>query len=230
MITRRSFLQAAALTTGGAALSPVAQALGRTIRAGENGARPLRFVFFLQGNGMEPGHIQPEGIALAGEPGALEERVLAGHALPRSLEPLQPFADRMTMIHGLSGRVTGPPAHSANFGALGCFPQRQGVFGLCTDRHADVAAAVDLAGVLIVLDLRQVIIDAPDHLVPHEACADPQRDIDRLPQIRQRDSDHQDEKNAHVAQPVEGDAPELLAQVPCQQRGKGPAQRGAEGC
>lgn len=143
MITRRSFLKSAALTAGAAGLSPFACALGRTIRAGEAGAAPLRFVFFLQGNGMEPGQIQPAGIELPAEPGALEDRRLAGHALPRSLEPLQPFADRMTMIHGLSGRVTGPPLHSADFGALGCFPQRQRVYG----ETIDAALAKALPGI-----------------------------------------------------------------------------------
>jgi hypothetical protein len=121
---RRTFLKSAALT-----LSPFANCLGASIRNPE----PLRFVFFLQGNGMQPDHIQPESIALPKEPTELEIRSLDGHAFPESIAPLEPFKDRLSMIHGLSGRVVGPPSHSADFGALGCYPQRQRVFGETID-------------------------------------------------------------------------------------------------
>ncbi len=131
MKTRRHFLKSTALVTGG--LSPFARSLGAIIRAGEAGARPMRFVFFLQGNGIYPNQIQPEGIARPKEPSALEDLPLTGHALPKSIAPLEPFKDRLTLLHGLSGRVAGPPSHSADFGALGCYPQRHHVFGETID-------------------------------------------------------------------------------------------------
>jgi len=131
MKTRRHFLKSAALATGG--LSPFARSLAANIRAGENGKKPMRFVFFLQGNGMYPDQIQPEGIARPKKPGTLEDLSLEGHALPNSIAPLEPFKDRLTLLHGLSNRVAGPPPHSADFGALGCYPQRHHAFGETID-------------------------------------------------------------------------------------------------
>ncbi|MHC4956270.1 MAG: DUF1552 domain-containing protein [Planctomycetota bacterium] len=133
MTTRRDFLRSAAFFTGGATLSLLARSLGATVRASESGSRPLRFVFFLQGNGFYPDEIQPRGIDLPREPTRLEDRPLKGHALPRAIEPLEPFKDRLAIVHGLSARVTGPPPHSANFGALGCYPGRKHAFGETID-------------------------------------------------------------------------------------------------
>ena len=68
MITRRRLLKSAALATGGMTISPLARALGAAARSSESGTRPLRFVFFLQGNGFYPDEIQPEGIERPREP------------------------------------------------------------------------------------------------------------------------------------------------------------------
>ena len=93
----------------------------------------MRFVFFLQGNGIYPNQIQPEGIARPKKPGQLEDLSLDGHTLPTSIAPLEPFKNRLTLLHGLSNRVAGPPSHSADFGALGCYPQRHHAFGETID-------------------------------------------------------------------------------------------------
>lgn len=131
MKSRRQFLKSAALASG--SLSPFANSLAANIRAGEEGLKPLRFVFFLQGNGIYPDQIQPEGIDRPKKPGDLEDLSLEGHPLPKSIAPLEPFKDRLTLLHGLSGRVAGPPSHSADFGALGCYPQRHHAFGETID-------------------------------------------------------------------------------------------------
>lgn len=114
-------------------LSPLARCLEAAVRESEEGIRPLRFVFFLQGNGLYPEQILPEGIKLPDEPNALEERSLDSHNLPTSIDPLEPYKVRMAIVQGLSGRVTGPPPHSADFGALGCYPQRKHAFGETID-------------------------------------------------------------------------------------------------
>jgi len=131
MNSRRHFLKSAALAS--TSLSPFARSLAANIRADQGGQAPMRFVFFLQGNGIYPDQIQPEGIERPKNPSELDDRPLTEHALPKSIAPLEPFKDRLTLLHGLSGRVAGPPPHSADFGALGCFPQRHHVFAETID-------------------------------------------------------------------------------------------------
>ncbi|MDJ0654922.1 MAG: DUF1552 domain-containing protein [Xanthomonadales bacterium] len=163
MTTRRSFLATMAALGGG--LSPLGRCLGAAARQSEAGRRPMRFVFFLQGNGFYPDEIQPEGIALPLEPTALEDRALAGHTLPRAIDPLTPYIDRMAMVHGLSGRVTGPPPHSADFGALGCYPQRKGAFA----ETVDAALAKAFPGIFEHVGLG--ICDIPDASVIYNVSA-----------------------------------------------------------
>ena len=69
---------------------------------------------------MYPDQIQPEGIERPAEPGTLEDRPLVGHKFAPSVAPLEPFADRMAFLHGLSGRVA-LGNHGCGMGALGCF-------------------------------------------------------------------------------------------------------------
>ncbi|MEM7394741.1 MAG: DUF1552 domain-containing protein, partial [Verrucomicrobiota bacterium] len=46
--------------------------------------------------------------------------------LPRSIEPLERYKDRTTLLPNLERGVLGPGNHSYGFGALGCFPWRNG--------------------------------------------------------------------------------------------------------
>lgn len=138
---RRTFLQS--LSAAGLALSPLARSLRATLQAEAAGELPMRVVFFLHGNGIYPPHIQPAGIELPDGPDALVDRALAGHALPAAIAPLEPFKDRLTIVHGLSGRVTGPALHSADFGTLGCYSSRAKVFA----ETIDGALAKQLPGV-----------------------------------------------------------------------------------
>lgn len=127
MATRRRFLLNSSLGAGGLFLTTFL----RQLRAAED-ARPMRIVFFLQGNGLYPEQIQPKGIERPKQPTLLEDRQLKGHELPVSIAPLEPFKDRICMIHGLSGRIaTG--SHSTDFGCLGCYPQNKGAFGETVD-------------------------------------------------------------------------------------------------
>lgn len=119
------------------------------LQASESDSMPLRFVFVLEGNGLPWHQIQPLGIERRGNPldngGAgfrssqdkgglnragrteLVDMPVGEHLLPESLEPLNPWKDRVSVINGLSGRVTGG-THSRNFGALGVY-NSHGTFG-----------------------------------------------------------------------------------------------------
>ena len=133
LINRRHFLKHASLGTGSLALTPLARSLRATIRAADEGKSPLRFVFFLQGNGIYPRHIQPEEIEFPEQPERLTDLPLDGRPLPPAIDQFEPFKDRLTILQGLSGRVTGPPLHSADFGALGCYSTRAKVFAETID-------------------------------------------------------------------------------------------------
>lgn len=124
MLNRREFFRGTSLGVGGLFLAPFI----RQLEAQSNDARkPARVVFFVQGNGMYPDQIQPEGIARPSEPDALEDRPLAVHKFARSLAPLEPFAGRLCFLHGLSGRIA-LGNHGMGMGSLGCFPSQKNVF------------------------------------------------------------------------------------------------------
>lgn len=128
MFTRRDFFRGASLGVGGMLLSPFL----RQLEAAGNSAKPARVVFFCQGNGVWPGQIQPAGIERPKRPSQLEDRPLTGHKFARSVDPLEPFAKRVTFLHGLSGRAHFG-GHGAGFAALGCWPVNQLAFGETVD-------------------------------------------------------------------------------------------------
>ena len=140
MLNRRDFFRGTTLGAGGLYFSNFLSQLEAA--AADSPVRPMRFVFLLQGNGLYPDQIQPEGIERPRNPSALEDRDLSGHKLARSLDPLEPFKNRMTLLHGLSSRVA-RGSHSSDFGALGCFPQSTGPFG----ETVDAALAKQLGGI-----------------------------------------------------------------------------------
>ncbi len=139
MLSRRRFFRGVALGVGGVYLASFLNQL----EAAESGQRPIRFLFFLQGNGIYPNEIQPVGLERPDRPTGLEDRDLTEFALADSMQPLEPFKHQLALIHGLSGRVCGPPSHSADFGALGCYPQRLGAAG----ETIDAALAKRLPGI-----------------------------------------------------------------------------------
>lgn len=125
-IQRRDILKGMTLGAGSLVLSPMlsrlqAQAAGEAVTA-------KRFVVVVESNGVRPEQMAPEGIErkprrqqpMNGPAETIDES-LAGRTLPFSLEPIQKWIDKVTIVQGLSGRVCGG-GHSNNFGALGCFP------------------------------------------------------------------------------------------------------------
>jgi hypothetical protein len=168
---RRDFLKGVSLGAGSLVLAPVlgqieAQAAGRA-------ESPKRFLFVLEGNGLPWQQIQPIGIERSGKNEArnrLVEKSLEGHALPKALEPLTPWKDRVTVIQGLSGRVAGG-GHSNNFGALGCYPGKgsPGDSGAPRGETIDVALGKKLGGIFKQVGLGMT--DRPEHSVIYNCSA-----------------------------------------------------------
>ena len=157
MNSRRKFLSTSGATAGGLLLSPIlsqikAQAAGTKL--------PPRFVFLVEGNGLEPPHATPIGYKRpnvhAGKPkvpnmqGVTEmvDESLVGKELPESLHPIQAWQDRLTVVNGLSGRVAGG-GHSNDFGALGAYNCGSGVgnSGMAAGETIDVALGKKLGGI-----------------------------------------------------------------------------------
>jgi len=137
MIDRRTFFRGTTLGIGGLYFSQFI----RQLEAAQT-ERPARVLFFVQGNGVYPAEIQPQGIERPKTPAELEDRTLADYELAFSMEPLQPWVSKMTMIHGLSGRIA-RGSHNSGFAALGCWPMGKKDYG----ETIDAALARNLGGI-----------------------------------------------------------------------------------
>lgn len=166
-LTRRDLFRGLSLGTGAFLLSPILQKL-RAEAAGA--AAPMRFVFVLEGNGLNPDQIQPEGIERRknahsrNDEEKLEDRALAGHKLPEALAPLEPYRDRLCILQGLSSRVCGG-GHSNNFGALGVYSSKKGAYG----ETIDMALAKAHSGIFPQIGLG--ISDRPEHTIIYNCSA-----------------------------------------------------------
>lgn len=79
---------------------------------------PKRFVFVVKGSGLQGDFLEPEGLKRGGD--ALIDASLQGRELPESLRSLEPYRDRLTILHGLSGKMCSS-GHSSFYGALGAY-------------------------------------------------------------------------------------------------------------
>lgn len=129
-LDRRDALKTLGLSAGATLLQPIisrleAQAAGQPITA-------KRFVFVVESNGVRPEQMAPSDV----KRNARDQRPLNGPAefidvslsdrdLPFSLEPIQQWKNKVTIVQGLSGRVCGG-GHSNNFQALGAFGAGRG--------------------------------------------------------------------------------------------------------
>lgn len=182
-VSRRELLTRLSLGAGSLVLTPVlrqleAQAAGETQTA-------RRFLFVVEGNGLPWQQIQPLGIVRKGiqvksgevsvveraeERDQLVTKPLEGYELPKALEPLKPWKDRVTIVQGLSGRVTGG-GHSADFGALGCYYANggNGNSGRPQGETIDVALGKKLGGIFPQVGLG--IADRPQLTVINNCSA-----------------------------------------------------------
>lgn len=118
MHSRRTILRGGFLGAGSMALSPFLRHLSM-LEFGRQGQQlPKRFVFVVKSSGLQGDYLEPEGLARGGD--TLIDAPLEGRALHESLAPLRPFADRLTILQGLSGRMC-TIGHSSFYGALGAY-------------------------------------------------------------------------------------------------------------
>ena len=127
--TRREMLKLAGYGTGAALLTPILSQLAAHAAGDAKAVARKKIVFVMQCNGINPNHLLPSGVTRPknGKPtnDKLEEVSLKDRELNKAVEPLAPFKDRLALVQGLSGRIA-LSDHSANHGALGCFPANKG--------------------------------------------------------------------------------------------------------
>ena len=142
-LDRRTCLKGISLGAGAVVLQPFLNALAAEA-AGE--APPLRVIFFMQGNGLWPHHVQPKGIEQKnGE--RLVDLPLSDLELPEPIAALEPFKDRLGIIQKLSHKISGGGDHGKKYGALGCFNWRRGPLAQTID-HAIAGAQPSVIPVL----------------------------------------------------------------------------------
>lgn len=125
---RRRFLKGVSLGASAVVMQPVLQRL-QAHAAGDSQTAQKRVVFIVESNGLFPHHVQPKTLERPkhGSDRLIDES-LAEHELPDAIAPLEAFKDRLTILQGLSGRISegGTGGHSTNYGALGCYPGSKG--------------------------------------------------------------------------------------------------------
>lgn len=167
-LPRRRFLNGITLGAGGAILSPVIQQL--MAEAEGTAKTPVRFLFLVEGNGLNPYHVQPLNIERKknaqsrNDLDELKDLTFGKADLPPALEPIADFHDRITVIQGLSGRVCGG-GHSNNFGALGVYSSKAGAIG----ETIDAALGKALPGIFSSYNFG--ISTKPEHSVIYNCSA-----------------------------------------------------------
>ena len=163
VLNRRTFLKGTSLGAGSILLQPVLQNL---MAEAEGLAAPKRVIFFVEGNGMNPDHIQPQGIERPKKGSdKLIDQSLADFELPDPLAALAPYKNRMTIIQGLSHKIASGRGHSPEYGALGCFSGPLGPVA----QTIDAALAANLPSVLPHLGL--ALTPNPDQIVDYSISA-----------------------------------------------------------
>ncbi len=111
-INRRALLKGVTLGSGALALSPFI----KSISAADQQQPPKRFVFVVKSSGLQGDYLNPDGLTHRGE--TLVDTTLQGRKLSESMKSLEAFKDKLTIIQGLSGKMTNS-GHSSFYGALG---------------------------------------------------------------------------------------------------------------
>jgi hypothetical protein len=109
---RRTVLRGVTLGAGAVALSPFLKQL----EAADRQQLPKRFVFVVKSSGLQGDYLNPEGLEHRGD--KIVDESLVGRKLSDSMKPLEPLKSKLTIIQGLSGKMT-RLGHSAHYGALG---------------------------------------------------------------------------------------------------------------
>jgi hypothetical protein len=119
--TRRDFLRAATAGTGALTLAP---SFGNLIAATTTSNVPTRFVFIRKSNGQRPNELalptfteQQKKLEAAKEPFEVD---LNGHELPKWLQALAPYKANLSILQGLSTRMS-ENGHYSYSSVMGCF-------------------------------------------------------------------------------------------------------------
>ena len=132
-IHRRQFLSKLALGASAPLLGPL---LEQIAGAAESKLPPLRFLFVVEGNSLPPEQVHPEGIPYVARENRnkFSDTPLGSLKLPVSLQPVEAYRDRLTIVQGLSGRMCSG-GHSSDHGTLGCYAANNGrnVLGATVD-------------------------------------------------------------------------------------------------
>jgi hypothetical protein len=114
--SRRTFLKQLSLGSGSVLLSPMVRQLAAEA---EGKGPPQRFVFLVKSSGLTPSAITPASLRDEKPVGGSPLRVaLKDHALPESLQALEPFKEQLGIVQGFSGKMC-LQGHTAYFGAMG---------------------------------------------------------------------------------------------------------------
>ena len=103
------------LLLGQLGLHPLIRSLQDTMCSAADQPQP-RFVFFLQGNGFYPDHIQPQGIDRPAKPGAREDRagiVVFGRDASIEIPPFDDDIPALRRLESLRGRSDATNLESA---------------------------------------------------------------------------------------------------------------------
>ncbi|MBL8794343.1 MAG: DUF1552 domain-containing protein [Planctomycetia bacterium] len=164
-LTRRDILKNVAFGAGASFFTPL---LGQLAAHAAGQAPRQRVVFVVQSNGMSPRHLMPSGVERpkSGKMSndRLEEVTLKDRELHAALEPLTPFKDRLALVQGLSGRIA-LSDHSANLGALGCYPANKGALA----QTIDVALGEANPGIIPHVGLG--ILERPEQTLNYQISA-----------------------------------------------------------
>jgi len=118
LVSRRSFINGLSLGSGGMLLAPLVRQLSAEASGGAEGF-PQRFVFLVKSSGLTPSAITPGPLlGKKAERGSCFRTALKNHALPESLQALEPFKDQVGIVQGFSGKMC-LAGHTSYFGAMG---------------------------------------------------------------------------------------------------------------
>mgnify|MGYP002628584379 FL=1 len=123
LYSRSEFLRGLSLSAAGSVL--IRPLLGKLHAEVAGRTQPTRFLFVLEGNGCPPNQIHPTNLSLTpmGRRKQTVEETFEAKHLPRALQPVSNYVDRMLILQGLSGQICGG-GHSTYYGALGCYNTR----------------------------------------------------------------------------------------------------------
>lgn len=118
---RRHFLKSSATGATAFLLQPMLQRMRLEASGTARSGFPQRFVFVVKASGIIAEKLIPKTLQQqVADRTALINEDLTAHELPKTLKPLQPFQDQLSIVQGLSGKMC-RPGHSSWFGAMGVY-------------------------------------------------------------------------------------------------------------